>query len=161
MLEFNYKDEKEKYEIEVKSIDNNRIKIIGKIPVRGKGFILSRKGYNDQWDYLEYKTVYKIEENAVIFSKDGSVYTEPEKKVITEEEQKEIEKANRIQSINAAILNKKAELEKTDYIYIKRYEAELGNENYDEYDYAELHKKRKELREDINILEKELEEINK
>ena len=61
------------------------LQITGDFPVKTKGFILSRDGYNDNWDYSKFKTIYRTIEGGAQFSDDGSVYVAPEPPVIPDQ----------------------------------------------------------------------------
>ena len=78
MLKLRYIGDELSYEVEFSKSSNNICLIKGYIPVKTSGFILSRTGKEDNWDYSEFVTVYKQEEGKVWFSNDGSVYVEPE-----------------------------------------------------------------------------------
>lgn len=77
MLLLRYLDQENEYEIEYKKHSHNIIEIIGNIPVKTTGFILSRKGKHDNFDYSNFKTIYRKLEGSVLFSNDGSVYVAP------------------------------------------------------------------------------------
>lgn len=81
MLKLRYIGDEPSYEVEFSKSSNNICIIKGDIPIKTSGFILSRIGKEDNWDYSDFITVYKQEENKVWFSNDGSVYVEPKKKV--------------------------------------------------------------------------------
>lgn len=76
MLEMKYLDKENKYSIEFKNHSKNIVEIIGDIPVRTSGFLLSRPGKNDNWDYSNYTTIYRKTKDSVMFSNDGSEYVE-------------------------------------------------------------------------------------
>lgn len=76
--------------------------------------------------------------------------------VPTEEEIAEQKRQQKISDLNEQISSLKAELSETDYIFVKCYEASLVGENVEEYDFELLHTERQELREQINALESEL-----
>lgn len=78
MLKLRYIGDEPSYEVEFSKSSNNICIIKGDIPIKTSGFILSRIGKEDNWDYSDFITVYKQEENKVWFSNDGSVYVEPE-----------------------------------------------------------------------------------
>lgn len=81
MLKLKYLNDTEEYQVEFSKISNNVCQLKGEFPVKTDGFFLSRIEENDNWDYTEYKTVYRQLENFVQFSNDESVYVEPKKKV--------------------------------------------------------------------------------
>ena len=114
-------------------------------------------------DYSDYTTIYRvIDSNTIQYSKDGSIYVEPEPIPIpepyvpTEEELAEIERQNKIVEINSQIEVLKAELARTDYQITKGYEFVLAGEVCNEYDYVALHKQKTELRAQVDTLEEEL-----
>jgi len=78
MLNMKYKDSQETYTVNFKRISDKIIELCGDFPVKRSGFVLSRIGKEDGWDYSAYKTVYKEIENGVQFSNDGSIYIPPE-----------------------------------------------------------------------------------
>lgn len=77
MMKLMYVGEKSKYDISFKKINQHILQITGDFPVKTKGFILSRDGHNDNWDYSRFKTVYQEIEGGAQFSDDSSVYTAP------------------------------------------------------------------------------------
>lgn len=79
MLEMKYVGSNEKYDVNFKKITDNVVELVGEIPIKALGFILSRPGKEDNWDYSEYKTIYLQVESGVQFSNDESVYVEPQK----------------------------------------------------------------------------------
>ena len=79
---------------------------------------------------------------------------------LTEEEKIELERQNKIYSIQSEINNLKSQLAETDYIVIKCQEYELaGKDLPDEYDIIKFSEERDSIRKQINVLEKELSEI--
>lgn len=74
MLNFKYLGEEKNYNVEISSISNTLCSIKGNIPVKNKGFVLSRDGKNDNWNYSEYNTVYKNKNGIITFSNNGSVF---------------------------------------------------------------------------------------
>lgn len=79
MIQLTYIGEKSLYDIIFKRINKHVIQLKGDFPIKEKGFLLSRYGHNDNWDYSNYTTVYRKTEGGTQFSNNGSVYTEPEK----------------------------------------------------------------------------------
>lgn len=77
----------EKYEVDAEKIADNLVRITGDYPINTDGFYLSRKGYEDNWNYTEYTTIYQTLAAGAIFSNDGSVAPEPnnEDEIIEEE----------------------------------------------------------------------------
>lgn len=78
MLELKYINLKTSYEVEFSQISENIIELRGNFPIKSHGFILSRPGQNDDWDYSNFTTIFRTLENGVQFSNDESVYAEPE-----------------------------------------------------------------------------------
>lgn len=77
MLLMRYLDQEIKYKIEYKKHSKNVVEIIGDIPVKATGFILSREGKHDNFDYSSFTTIYRKLEGSVLFSNDESVYVAP------------------------------------------------------------------------------------
>lgn len=77
MLYLTYTGEESKYVVDFKQIDDHVIQIDGDIPVKGNGFTLSRIDNDDNWDYTNFRTVYKLVDGGVQFSNDGSIYVAP------------------------------------------------------------------------------------
>lgn len=136
-----------------------------------EGFIEINE-HNDvvQGDFSEYKYIYKKESDTifVLTCDKDDVYVEPEisdEEAIdtstepTEEELAEIERNNKIVNINSQISLLKEQLDSTDYIFIKCYEASLAGEEINEYDLGSIHNTRQSLREQINSLEAELQNL--
>ena len=101
MLNLQYIGSKTFYEVEFSWISANVVQVMGDMPVKDKGFTLSREESDDGWDYSKFKTVYRLIEGGVQFSDDGSVYVappepepvpEPEPYVLTLEEAKSMKK---------------------------------------------------------------------
>ncbi len=78
MLKLQYVGGDETYLVEFKKISGNVVQVTGELPVKTKGFTLSRIK-EDTWraDYTAYKTVYREVPGGVQFSNDGSVYVAP------------------------------------------------------------------------------------
>ena len=77
MLIMKYCGSKTVYEVGFSKISPHVVQVIGDIPVKDKGFTLSRDESEDDWDYRDYKTVYRQIDGGVQFSDDGSVYVAP------------------------------------------------------------------------------------
>lgn len=94
MLHLIYVGEKDKkYAVDFEAVSENVIQITGDFPVKDNGFTLTRFDCEDDWDYTEFRTIYRIIEGGAQFSNDGSVYVappepepEPEPEPPTEEE---------------------------------------------------------------------------
>ncbi len=77
MLTMRYKGDTAVYKVSFNQISDNLVQIRGDMPIKTDGFVLSREGKNDDWDYTGYTTVYRETDDGVIFSADGTVYTAP------------------------------------------------------------------------------------
>lgn len=77
MLLLRYVGSKTTYEVDFRRISPHVVQIIGDIPVKDKGFTLSRDESDDGWDYKRFKTVYRKIDGGAQFSDDGSVYVAP------------------------------------------------------------------------------------
>lgn len=131
--------------------------------------------HNDiiQADYSDYKYIYKKESDLVfvLTSDENDIYVEPEdtdmpmaeivNRELTEEERDERDRKLKISDIKCQIEYLKKQLNDTDYIFIKCYEASLVDEEIEEYDLELIHSNRQNLRKQINDLENELIELNK
>lgn len=100
MLNMNYAEDNTVYPIEFNVVSANVVELKGDFPILTDGFLLSRFGYEDNWDYTAYTTVYREIDGGVQFSNDGSIYVEPEPEFnlykptpeeIAEQEQKRLE----------------------------------------------------------------------
>ena len=74
MLELRFMDSPQRYEVEFASVSDNVVSIKGNIPMDTSGFLLSRIGQNDAWDYTEFTTINKVVDDVIFFSNDGSVF---------------------------------------------------------------------------------------
>lgn len=123
------------------------------------GFIQTRRE-----DYKHIYRRYDDDPLMIELCNDGIEYvepeppTEPEPYVPTEEELAEQERQYQIQALEAQISARKAELTSTDYKIIKAYEYFLVDKEI-EYDMQVLHEERQILRDQINELEKDLEDL--
>ena len=81
MLDMNYAGEKTIHKIEFDKKSDHVVGIKGSLPAKTKGFVLSREGKKDNWDYKDYTTIYRQTDEEIQFSNDGSVYVEPVPKV--------------------------------------------------------------------------------
>lgn len=87
ILKYLNDEDNESFEVDAVKVASNLVQITGDYPIRTDGFLLSRKGIDDNWDYTKYTTIYKEIVDGVIFSNDGSVEPEPnENPVFIEEE---------------------------------------------------------------------------
>ena len=80
MLNLKYIDSPTLYEVGFFTVSENEnvIELRGDFPIETSGFILSRIGHEDDWDYSQFTTIYRIIEGGAQFSNNGSVYVEPE-----------------------------------------------------------------------------------
>ena len=116
-------------------------------------------------DYTGYTTKYKDSDESGMYASTGEVYQEPEPipepepaPEPTPEEQAERERQEKITELQGEIGALKMQIDSTDYKIIKAYEySQVGLET--EYDMAELHQERQELRDEINALEEKLNNI--
>ena len=116
-------------------------------------------------DYTNYRTRYRDSDENGMYLSTGEVYVapptppEPESEPEpTPEEIAEQERQEQIAEIQIQIVGLKAQIDATDYRIIKAYEySQVGLET--DYDLQALHLERQELRDQINELEQELEEI--
>lgn len=119
-------------------------------------------------DYSSYRTRYRDSDENGMYLSTGEVYVAPptppappEPEPVPEptpEEIAEQERQEQIAEIQIRIAGLKAQIDATDYRIIKAYEySQVGLET--DYDIQALHLERQELRDQINALELELEEI--
>lgn len=116
-------------------------------------------------DYSEYTTKYKEPDKGGMYASTGEVYQEPEPipepepaPEPTPEEQDEQERQEKIMALQEEISTLKMQIDSTDYKIIKSYEySQVGLKA--EYDMAELHQERQEIRDEINVLEEKLNNI--
>lgn len=76
MLLLKYHSEEDLYKINLKKVSSNVIHITGDFPIKTNGFEI----YKDNLllgNYTSYTSIYRIIENGVEFSNDGSIYIEP------------------------------------------------------------------------------------
>ena len=78
MLHLKYLNSPILYKVGFFEISENIIELSGNFPIETSGFILSRIGYEDNWDYSKFTTVYRMLDNCVQFSNNESVYENPE-----------------------------------------------------------------------------------
>lgn len=116
-------------------------------------------------DYTNYRTRYLDSDENGMYLSTGEVYVAPpappEPEPVPEptpEEIAEQERQEQIAEIQIRIAGLKAQIDATDYRIIKAYEySQVGLET--DYDLQALHLERQDLRDQINALERELEEI--
>lgn len=83
MLNLNFIGDSKNYNVSFRNINKNVVEIIGDIPPKETGFILTRIGnpFAFKGNYTDFKTIYKEVEGGFQFSNDGSIYIEPLPKV--------------------------------------------------------------------------------
>ena len=77
MLIMKYEGLKTEYTVAFSRISDHVIQLLGDFQAKAKGFILSREGKEDNWDYSGFNTIYREIDGGVQFSDDGSVYVAP------------------------------------------------------------------------------------
>ena len=77
MLNMKYIKEQTVYEVDFSKVSEHVVQVKGDVPIKTKGFSLSRDEADDGWDYRNFKTVYRKIEGGIQFSDDGSVYVAP------------------------------------------------------------------------------------
>lgn len=77
MLDMKYVKEQTVYEVDFSKVSEHVVQVKGDVPIKTKGFTLSRDEADDGWDYRNFKTVYRKIEGGIQFSDDGSVYVAP------------------------------------------------------------------------------------
>lgn len=103
------------------------------------GFKTYRMSGEQLGDFSDYTTIYRILDDEVQYSNDGSIWVEPETHPYEP-------------TIQDQINTLKKELESTDYKIIKCSECQLLGQDMP-YDVAELHAQRQAIRDAINALE--------
>lgn len=83
MLNLNYIGDQENYSVSFRNINKNIVEVVGDLPPKETGFILTRIGnpYAFKGDYSEFKTIYREVEGGFQYSNDGSIYVKPLPKV--------------------------------------------------------------------------------
>lgn len=81
MLNLTYVGESTIHKIEFYKKSNHIVSIKGNLPAKTKGFVLSREGKRDNWEYKDYTTIYRELDGEIQFSNDGSVWVKPKMKV--------------------------------------------------------------------------------
>lgn len=77
MLKLKYIGEETIYSVEFSRISPHVVQLLGELPFKDTGFVLSRAGKKDNWPYQEYTTLYREIEGGYQISDDGSVYVAP------------------------------------------------------------------------------------
>jgi hypothetical protein len=81
MLDFTYVGESIIHKIDFNKINENVVSVKGDLPAQTNGFILSREGKEDNWDYKDFTTIYRELDGEIQFSNDGSIWVKPKAKV--------------------------------------------------------------------------------
>lgn len=74
MLEMKYTGEGTAHQVSFRNVSDHVCEMMGDFPIKSGGFILSRVGKDDAWDYSGYTTVYRQIEGGAQFSNNGSVF---------------------------------------------------------------------------------------
>lgn len=129
------------------------------------GFVtLNENNFSVQGIYKDFSTIYQSYDDSdkhYKLSNDGSVYAAPEPVVEPEPTPEELEiqkQQEKIYEINVQINSLKDQLTSTDYKILKEYEYSLVNKE-SEYNMDDLHNERQTLRDQINNLEEELQNL--
>ena len=77
MLKLKYTDVDTEYDVLFERVSPHVVQLLGELPFKNTGFILSRAGKKDYWPYPQYTTLYRQIEGGLQISDDGSVYTAP------------------------------------------------------------------------------------
>lgn len=113
----------------------------------------------DEMDFSDFTTLYRTGNDYFQLSNDGCVCQDENEKVPSKERIqnsfRDIEVQNRIVDIENAMKVKKEELSLSDYVIIKMVEGV----DVSQYDIERIKQERQILRDEINILEKELETV--
>jgi len=87
MLNMKYIKEQTVYEVDFSKVSEHVVQVKGDVPIKTKGFSLSRDDADDGGDYRNFKPVYRKIEGGIQFSDDGSVYVaSPEPEPVPEPE---------------------------------------------------------------------------
>lgn len=82
MLKLKYLNDSKEYPIEDVVKTSNIITITGKVPVKEVGFEIEKPtGRNRIMKYHDFTTCYRVIENGIQYSNDGSRYEEPEPEI--------------------------------------------------------------------------------
>ncbi len=161
MAYIKYKNSSDFLEAKVLPADNHVVRITTDIEPNLSGFRLylrNNENYPlDNGEYESYTTLYRQGEGWFELSNDGSAYEEPEPVEVhepTEEELAEQAKQEQKRQLVSEIDCLKRQIESTDYQIIKAYEYSLVGLETD-YDIADLHRSRQNIRDQINALQAE------
>ena len=81
MLNLTYVGENIVHKIEFNRLNGHIVSIKGTLPAQNSGFVLSREGKRDNWEYKDYTTIYRELDGEIQFSNDGSIWVKPFPKV--------------------------------------------------------------------------------
>ena len=81
MLNLTYVGENTVHKIEFDRNSEHIVSVKGSLPAKTNGFILSREGKRDNWDYKDYTTIYRELDGEIQFSNDGTVWVKPKMKI--------------------------------------------------------------------------------
>ena len=138
MIKIKYNNSNIFEEVTFSKLSDNIVSLKG-TKENNSGFKTYRISGEQLGDFSDYTTTYRLLDDEVQYSNDGSIWVEPE----THPYEPTIQ-----DQINAL----KKELESTDYKIIKCSECQLLGQDMP-YDVAELHEKRQAIRDEINKLE--------
>lgn len=79
MIKLKFNNEDFLRDIEFRRFEEHIVKVFGNIPGNTSGFILyNEDGIEFLGDWSNFKTIYKIDDDGIRFSDNGSIYTPPE-----------------------------------------------------------------------------------
>jgi len=166
MAHIRFKDSEEYIKADVRPIGSHivRINLATEPVLTGFHLFIDKDGLYplDNGEYENFTTLYRRGDGWYELSNDGSEYVEQEEAEPsaepTEEEIAEREKQQQRLVLRAQITELKSQLDSTDYQIIKTYEYSLVGLD-PEYDITALHRERQTLRDRINALQTQLNEI--
>lgn len=166
MAHIRFKNSEEYIKADVRPIGSHivRINLATEPVLTGFHLFIDKDGLYplDNGEYEAFTTLYRQGDGWYELSNDGSVYAEQGEAELpaepTEEEIAEREKQQRRSALRMQITELKSQLDSSDYQIIKTYEYSLVNLD-PEYDITALHQERQTLRDRINALQAELNEI--
>lgn len=79
MLKLKYIGSDNEYIVAFERISTHVVQILGELPFKDNGFTVSRIGKNDNWNYPQYTTLYRMVKGGYQISDDGSIYAESSK----------------------------------------------------------------------------------
>lgn len=128
MLVLQYLNSEKKYEVEFSKTSEHVVTLLGEFPVKLDGFTLSRKGFDDKWDYSKYVTLYRNIEGGAQFSDDGSEYIEPTKTVVVSVSWND---GNNVREIRPDHVDVKVSINDEEYEIIRLSEENEWKKEYD------------------------------